>query len=416
MSGLFNDDTLSLYLKLKEAMKQYVRDAMPGGVLNREIKPQDTLDAAALSLSPVPLVGDAAGLLADGYRYATDPSSRTPLNYGLSALGALPFVPSMAGQIAWHGSPHKFPPVRELLMPDGTKLIQDLTQSTHLPEGAKVIAEHPFGKFDLSKIGTGEGAQAYGYGLYLAESPDVAKSYQTALAADRGFSFDGKSGLTRAEVQDMVNAKYGSGYLDGVLRPSGVADSFIDDMVTGLNRVDGSYPRQYKPGSERAKVYDELRGKISHTDPGSLYKVDIPDEDVARFLDWDKPLSEQAKEVQAALAKTKNKQLRAMVDYANVPHSEAIGGEAKTMGEAFRLLNLNLHGKSSADSVKASALLAKQGIPGIRYLDGGSRGAGTGTSNFVVFDPEMIRILERNGEATGAKPWQPGEWEGLFKK
>ena len=113
MSGLFNDDTLSLYLKLREAMKQYLSDAMPGGALNREIKPQDTLDAAALSLSPVPLVGDAAGLLADGYRYATDPSSRTPLNYGLSALGALTFVQRMAGQIAWHGSPNKFPPVRE---------------------------------------------------------------------------------------------------------------------------------------------------------------------------------------------------------------------------------------------------------------------------------------------------------------
>jgi ABC-type Na+ efflux pump permease subunit len=29
----------------------------------------------------------------------------------------------------------------------------------------------------MSKIGTGEGAQAYGHGLYFAESPDVANSY-----------------------------------------------------------------------------------------------------------------------------------------------------------------------------------------------------------------------------------------------
>ena len=41
---------------------------------------------------------------------------------------------------------------------------------------------HKFDKFDLEKIGTGEGAQAYGHGLYFAESPGVAKSYQNQLA------------------------------------------------------------------------------------------------------------------------------------------------------------------------------------------------------------------------------------------
>ena len=36
----------------------------------------------------------------------------------------------------------------------------------------------------------------------------------------------------------------------------------------------------------------------------------------------------------------------------------------------------------------------------IRYLDGGSRGAGTGTSNYVVFpgNENLLKILERNGQ------------------
>lgn len=36
----------------------------------------------------------------------------------------------------------------------------------------------------------------------------------------------------------------------------------------------------------------------------------------------------------------------------------------------------------------------------IRYLDGGSRGAGQGTSNFVVFpgNEGLLQILERNGQ------------------
>ena len=41
---------------------------------------------------------------------------------------------------------------------------------------------HRFSKFSMDKIGTGEGAQAYGHGLYMAESPDVARQYRDNLA------------------------------------------------------------------------------------------------------------------------------------------------------------------------------------------------------------------------------------------
>jgi len=43
---------------------------------------------------------------------------------------------------------------------------------------------HTFDRFDLSKIGTGEGAQAYGHGLYFAENEGVARSYKTTLSGD----------------------------------------------------------------------------------------------------------------------------------------------------------------------------------------------------------------------------------------
>src|SRR6185312_13801657 len=42
---------------------------------------------------------------------------------------------------------------------------------------------HDFDAFDLSKIGTGEGAQAYGHGLYFAENPAVAGAYRNLAAA-----------------------------------------------------------------------------------------------------------------------------------------------------------------------------------------------------------------------------------------
>jgi hypothetical protein len=43
----------------------------------------------------------------------------------------------------------------------------------------------------------------------------------------------------------------------------------------------------------------------------------------------------------------------------------------------------------------ASERLRAAGIPGIRYLDGGSRSGGKGTSNFVVFDDALPKILSR---------------------
>lgn len=52
------------------------------------------LDKIALATSPIPIVGDIAGLAADVNQFVTDPESRTILNFALSAAGVLPFVPS----------------------------------------------------------------------------------------------------------------------------------------------------------------------------------------------------------------------------------------------------------------------------------------------------------------------------------
>ena len=69
-------------------------EAMPGP-FNRQL----ALDSAAIGLSAIPIVGDLAGLGADAHMYYNEPESRTWGNYGLSALGAVPFIPSMAGAV-----------------------------------------------------------------------------------------------------------------------------------------------------------------------------------------------------------------------------------------------------------------------------------------------------------------------------
>jgi hypothetical protein len=263
------------------------------------------------------------------------------------------------------------------VMPD-TPESRQLTQmmaDAYNPAGMMVYHGSPykFNAFAPKAIGSGEGHQAYGYGHYVAESPDVAKSYRDILSSDRGFSFDGKSGLTRQEVQDMVNSKYGSGYLDGVIRPSGVADSFIDDMVTGVRRAEESYPRQYKSGSQRAKVYDELRGQITHSDPGSLYKIDLPDDQISKMLSWDDELGKQNPEIQKL---------------------------AKQYGLGMDDLGGDLVAAMNAKLPEGAESMRSAGVPGIKYFDAQSRGGKQAdTRNFVVFpgNEGLLKILERNG-------------------
>jgi hypothetical protein len=61
------------------------------------------------------------------------------------------------------------------------------------PVGMTVFhgSPHLFERFDMSKIGTGEGAQAYGKGMYMAQSPSVAEGYQKTLSNDL-FNVGGK--------------------------------------------------------------------------------------------------------------------------------------------------------------------------------------------------------------------------------
>ena len=252
---------------------------------------------------------------------------------------------------------------------------------------------HKFDKFDMSKIGTGEGAQAYGHGLYFAESPGVAKSYQNMGPREwflNGEKFDPttlKGGDKQAWNTYLKVRAMGQD-------PMEYAAKLMDEGKMSLN--------QYGRISKYAQA--ELRDPTG----GNLYKVDIPDEAIPRMLDWDKPLSEQAPEFQDLLRKAD------LMDESVWPHytgQQLYEGEMNARGPWKQ--------NGFADNAAAppiSELLKAQGIPGIRYLDGGSRGAGQGTSNFVLFDDQLARILERNVQPTGLLPWQEGEWLNLNSK
>ena len=283
---------------------------------------------------------------------------------------ALNFNPAAVGMTAWHGSPHKFD------------------------------------KFDLAKIGTGEGAQAYGHGLYLAEAPKVAQEYADAL---------GKEVLIKGKP--AFKAKDGT--MAGDLPVSSGAAGHLRMNDWDLNKAIKDAENTFIDTGDQwfAKVHKELsalKPEDVQINRGQMYKTDIPDEAVARFLDWDKKLSEQAPEVRNKLLGHNVSGGRMAGDRDPLTPALLSDRFARNEGESARWAYQQLADELGG-ATKAADYLKQQGIPGIRYLDGGSRAAGQGSSNFVVFDPNMIRILERNGQATGAQPWKPGEWGGLLK-
>jgi hypothetical protein len=361
------------------------------------------LDAAAMVTGGVPVVGDLTGLAADVDMYMRDPESRNIPNYLLTAAGALPFLPAASqvrqGIRAYHGSPYNFPPVRELEMPDGAVVYQSMDDA--VPEGAQVIAEHPLGRFDMSKIGTGEGAQAYGRGLYFAEAEDVAKGYRDSLT-------------DFTELTIKQNGKV-------VKRGSNLTDDDLEAfkyLEAGLKSA-GNFPhnREYyaKQHAERAGASEQVTALIdqyknaefSYEKPkGSMYEVDIdanPDE----LLDWDKPLSEQSdfvREKLQALGDADNK--KAVGEYDDALLDALFNDSNKALPkQPVDLSGKHLYYRSAPDATDpadASKALKDIGIKGIRYKDGFSRGTDGGTSNYVIFDDRLISIAKKYGIAIPA--------------
>lgn len=242
---------------------------------------------------------------------------------------------------------------------------------TVVPPGIKAYhgSPHDFDKFSLDKIGTGEGAQAYGHGLYFAEREGVARSYRDTLAGSSKYhgvpldreAIEGWSARTadeRAAQKSLVKYLDDAGWDD-----AGNLEQVIKDVAQGH---DGDLVSAYRSMAERAGYYN----------PGHMYEVRInahPDD----FLDWDKPLSQQSEKVRGALQK----------HFSSDPiRSRDLSGDVIPA-----YLMRNAHGPDTTSALRDA------GIPGIRYLDGGSRSAGEGSHNYVAFDDRLVEILRKYG-------------------
>ena len=215
---------------------------------------------------------------------------------------------------------------------------------------------HDFDKFDLSKIGTGEGAQVYGHGLYFAENPSVAGTYRNLAPPHQNVPPEVKQAL-----RDLDNLGFES-------RAQALEE--INANPEWMKRWDVD-PTRSETEAKAAATIDQF---LKNNPRGRGYEVNLkaaPEQ----FLDWDRSLSEQPQVLKALQTVVPNqgtlsriwddlttggiKDIRRSI--ATEPGST--GGSA--YGAFSRLLGDN--------QIAATDALRSAGVPGIKYLDQGSR-------------------------------------------
>ena len=305
-----------------------------------------------------------------------------------------------------------------------------------------IIAFHgsgaDFDEFRLEMIGTGEGAQAYGYGLYFTDSEDIAKFYRNTVSTGTArIPYGGAEDAAQA-VPDNVPFVDVDGYrsysmedaekvLESVLTKQYGGEppepSIVDFNIEILKRS-GVLNAEMPDGTKASLLMNQAGDQFTLTPvkerTGKIYKVALspkPDE----LLDHDAPFSQQSKDVQEKLIKA---------GYELDPRTSGSGNmivesimsniaKARLAGRDESLKNINARlselakemdkyssgyrnfndprGQVLADEYDAllverenlptmtmsearklaSQELAKAGIPGIKYRAAGSRGAGT---------------------------------------
>ena len=235
-------------------------------------------------------------------------------------------------------------------------------------------------KFDLTRAGTGTGAQQYGHGVYFAEARPTAERFKKG-AKQKGFDFKTEEEALGIELPTNARSHF-------MLLAQEMPGNPALDPVKASELILSKNPDARNIAKEKlANLFQTYQEKTQ----GNLYQVDIPDAQVAKMLDWNKPLSQQSPEVLEIIKK--------------IPAIQTELKLGKTLddlkgGNAYQAIASGFDVRQNEAYKLASDFLNQQGIPGIRYNDYYAKDA----SNFVVFDPGMVQMLMRNDKPVSTLP------------
>lgn len=228
--------------------------------------------------------------------------------------------------------------------------------------GSRVDYDKP----SLEAIGSGEGNQAHGYGLYYALNRDVAERYRVDFVT-AGKSFD------EDNYKDVAAYYYKTNNAN--------RDKAILSLEKDIAEDKNMSPEDRKEFDKSLDFLKNATDKELLGESGQVHEVDIPENPY--LLDEQLPFSEQSEFVKDAIRKLNNEDVNDILD------DDTTGKDI--YGELVNSINKeNGYNLSQKEAEKrASQTLGKLGIKGITY-----EGRQDGRC-FVIFDPKDVRVIQK---------------------
>lgn len=312
---------------------------------------------------------------------------------------------------------------------------------------------HRFTQFRLddTTISTGEGGQAFGWGLYFAENPVVADQYRPQVTWKRSYKLRGRD-LTEVYSEFTDRGKY-----DLATVAERILTHHSRDRIEKFIRENWDDPDASQ--QEAVKWFKSLPKSLFAKPGGSLYQAEIKDESIPLMMNWDDGLMQQPDAVRKAFAEAdllapykvaggqpietgpivedltvtaenesalhdKPEVFQTLETYRKNPSDPAVRSKLnrwfrnypydrekyKSMLEAqeaqWAVTTGHLYhdlAKKLGSAKAASLYLKERGVPGIRYLDQQSRDGDGGTRNIVAFDDSIITVTHVDGTPVSAE-------------
>ena len=235
-----------------------------------------------------------------------------------------------------------------------------------------------FDKFDSAFMGTGEGAQAYGWGHYVTEVESIGKIY-----ADASTMITGGSSLFERVIA----------YIKKRMR---AGSSFEDARNTIVGKLENLFGRNAEKAkyASTGETIERLKNLSESDIPQSvLYTIDIPEDTGENYLSYDGRLSE---DVVSPIADKLSKIGWKREDDGHLIRFKK-GDNVITLNSMATGADLYAELQEALGSDKAaSEFLGSIGYTGIKYpTNFRSGGNAEGTNNYVIFNDSDLKITDR---------------------
>lgn len=262
-----------------------------------------------------------------------------------------------------------------------------------------------FTEFDFDHMGEGAGSQVFGWGGYVTSSKKIGKSYANLVDANAPHQDVEYVGNNAHEYTDVVAGLFNGGQRD--------YDDVKEFLQNGYNSdKDNARKKQMLEWFESTKPSD---WKSVNDGKRNLYEVDIPEDNGSNYLEWEKTLNEkQINAIRDALAKNG-------VDISSF-ENRGFKLDLPFKYVYTTVLPMMMHSKPK----DVSKFLSSLGFTGIKYPAGTIMGgAEENDTNYVIFKPEDMRIIEHTKfslrlksaiEETETNPSDAQKESGNYKK